>query len=45
MPKAEYSDEDITQIADYIYDNDIESPEWFEEHYKNRKGIKANKGK
>ncbi|ARV10014.1 hypothetical protein BTO05_10345 [Winogradskyella sp. PC-19] len=44
MPKAEYSDEDITQIADYIYDNDIESPEWFEEHYKNRKG-KANKGK
>ncbi|MBT8243993.1 MAG: c-type cytochrome [Winogradskyella sp.] len=38
MPKAEYSDEVITQIADYIYDNDIESPKWFEEHYKNQKG-------
>jgi mono/diheme cytochrome c family protein len=37
MPKAYYNDADITQIAAYLYDNDIEKPEWFDEHYKNTK--------
>ncbi|WP_370391675.1 DUF3365 domain-containing protein [uncultured Winogradskyella sp.] len=43
MPKAYYPEETIEQIADYIYDNDIEQPEWFEEHM-NDKG-KMHKGK
>ncbi|TCK65126.1 cytochrome c [Winogradskyella wandonensis] len=38
MPKADYSEETIEQIADYIYDNDIEQPEWFQEHFESRKG-------
>ena len=34
MPKIEYSQENVEKIARYIYRNDIESPEWFEKHYK-----------
>ena len=41
MPKASYSDDVIKQIAEYLYDNDIEKPEWFDEHHKkNKKGYK-----
>lgn len=43
MPYAPYAEEDIEQIADYIYDNDIEQPEWFEEHHK--KEMKEGKGR
>ena len=53
MPYAPYEEEDIEQIADYIFDNDIEQPEWFEEHYQqemgkgngNGKGMGSGKGK
>ncbi|WNH09787.1 hypothetical protein [Thalassobellus suaedae] len=34
MQKLPYPDKVIEQIADYVYDNDIEKPVWFEEHYK-----------
>ena len=34
MPKQAYPDETIEQIADYMFDNDMEAPEWFEEHLK-----------
>ncbi len=34
MQKLPYKEEVIEQIADYMYDNEIEQPEWFEEHYK-----------
>ena len=37
MPKQSFLEEDIVQIADYMYDNDIEQPEWFEEHFKGMK--------
>ncbi len=34
MPKTVYPEETIRQIADYMYDYDIEQPDWFEEHFK-----------
>jgi len=40
MPKQAFPTETIEQIADYMFDHDIEQPEWFEEHFKNNK----NKG-
>jgi hypothetical protein len=44
MPKQTFSEETIYQIADYIFDNEIEQPEWFEEHFKDRKGTRQSKG-
>ena len=38
MPKQVFPEETISQIADYIYDNDIEQPEWFDEHFNSKKG-------
>jgi hypothetical protein len=40
MPKTPYPQETIDQIADYMFDNDIDEPEWFEEHFNERRGIK-----
>ncbi|GAA3589745.1 hypothetical protein GCM10022396_03890 [Flavivirga amylovorans] len=34
MQKLPYPEDVIEQIGDYMFDNDIEQPEWFEEHYK-----------
>ncbi len=36
MQKISYPKESIQQIADYIYDNQIEEPVWFKDHYKQR---------
>ncbi len=33
MPKLSYNKNDLSNLAAYIYDNEIEQPEWFEEHY------------
>ncbi|WP_308992249.1 c-type cytochrome [Mariniflexile litorale] len=38
MPKILYPEKDIEQIADFIFNNDIEQPEWFEEHYNQNMG-------
>ena len=40
MPKAQYPEKTINQIAEYIYDYEIEQPEWFENHFngQSRKG-------
>ena len=38
MPKQPFSEEIINQIADYMFDNDIEEPEWFEEHHQKKRG-------
>ncbi|WP_159023559.1 DUF3365 domain-containing protein [Formosa sp. L2A11] len=43
MPGLAYPDETITQIADYIYDFEIDQPEWFESHYK-QNGQNRGKG-
>jgi mono/diheme cytochrome c family protein len=33
MPKQAFQEEDLKKIATYIYDNEIETPEWFEGHF------------
>ncbi|UOB17260.1 Tll0287-like domain-containing protein [Abyssalbus ytuae] len=38
MPATPYPDNVIRQIADYMYDNDIQKPDWFEEHYNQERG-------
>ncbi len=43
MQKLPYPDDVIEQIADYMYDYEIEQPEWFEEHY-NQMGGNRSKG-
>lgn len=38
MPYTEFPDETINQIADYMYDNDLETPDWFEDHFNEERG-------
>lgn len=38
MPKQAFPKETITQIAAYMFDNDIEKPEWFDAHEKEEHG-------
>lgn len=49
MPKQAFTTEDLTKIATYIYENKIETPEWFEEHFqqnhKNGQGMGMEKNK
>ena len=33
MPKQNFKEEDLKRIAAYIYDHDIEQPEWFNDHF------------
>jgi mono/diheme cytochrome c family protein len=33
MPKMNFSDEQIAKIAAYIYNSELEKPDWFEDHY------------
>ena len=34
MPKQNFKEEEIRKIASYVYDNKLETPEWFEVHEK-----------
>lgn len=49
MPKQAFTEEDLKKIATYIYENKIETPEWFEEHFqqnhKNGQGMGQGMGK
>lgn len=36
MPYIPYPDDAIAQIAEYIYDHEIEKPDWFDAHHANR---------
>ena len=38
MPYQFYPEETIRQIADYVFENEIEEPEWFDAHYKQMHG-------
>lgn len=38
MPKQVFPEETIQLISEYMYENDIEEPEWFEDHFKSNKG-------
>lgn len=48
MAKVDYPKETIAEIAEYLFSNTIEKPEWFDDHYKNQHGknaknLKSNK--
>ena len=49
MPKQAFQEEDLKKIAAYIYENKIETPEWFEEHFqqnhKNGQGMGKGMGR
>jgi len=49
MPKQAFFEEDLKKIATYIYENKIETPEWFEEHFqqnhRNGQGMGQRMGK
>jgi len=49
MPYLAYEEKDIIRIANYIYDNDIPKPDWFdaheETHVKEGRGLGDGKGK
>jgi mono/diheme cytochrome c family protein/nitrate reductase cytochrome c-type subunit len=44
MPKQAFPEETIKQIADYMYEFDIDQPEWFEDHFNEEKGKHNGKG-
>jgi cytochrome c553 len=45
MPKQIYPEETIAQIAAYMYDFEIEQPDWFEDHYNQENGKGRGHGK
>ena len=42
MPKLNLPIENLEKIAIYIYDNDVEKPEWMDDHMKEMKGKKGH---
>lgn len=42
MPKMNFNEQQITDIAHYIYDTELEKPDWFENHYQDEKGKYKN---
>ncbi|WP_179376317.1 c-type heme family protein [Winogradskyella wichelsiae] len=47
MPKQAFTEKTIEQISDYMYDYNIDQPEWFEDHFNEErdKGMGNGKGK
>ncbi len=46
MPYQFFPENTMRQIADYMFDNKIEEPEWFQEHFNKMQGMgKGKKGK
>lgn len=51
MPKQPFIKDDLIKIADYMYDNELEKPEWFENHFNEQhpngmgKGMEKGMGK
>ena len=37
-PMANLSDEDLQAVAEYLYDTDMNLPDWYKEHYKEEHG-------
>lgn len=44
MPYIPYPEEAITQIAEYLYDNDIEKPDWYNVNHQNQKDSEQELG-
>jgi len=40
MPALPYSDEDLAVIAEYIFEESMEKPGWYEKHYEAEHGSK-----
>ncbi|WP_077373082.1 c-type cytochrome [Flavobacterium sp. A45] len=38
MPKQNFKENDLKKIASYIYDNQIEAPKWFQNHFQQNHG-------
>jgi hypothetical protein len=45
MPYQFFPEEDVIKIANYIYDYEIEEPEWFEDHFQQGHGKGKGKGR
>ena len=45
MPKQSFPEETIAKIADYMFDYNIDQPDWFEKHYNEEKGHGKGFGK
>lgn len=45
MPYAPFPEETIAQISDYMYDYNIDQPEWFEVHFNKERGNGMGKGR
>ena len=45
MPKQVFPEETIRLIAEYMFDNDMDQPEWFEDHFNSEKGQHKGMGK
>ncbi len=47
MPKQLFNEDEIIKIAKYMYHNTLETPEWFEAHFKEEhpRGMGNSKGK
>ena len=45
MPYAPFPEETITQIADYMYDFNIDQPDWFEDHFNEERGKRMGNGR
>lgn len=44
MPALPLPEDQIKAIANYIYDNDVEAPDWFAEHFEEQHGKGGMKG-
>ncbi len=44
MPQQEFKQHEIDLIADYLYNNQLDAPGWFEEHKGQNNKSKSNKG-
>ena len=44
MPKQAFPEETIQQIADYMFESEIEKPAWFDEHYNQQHGNGNGRG-
>ena len=44
MPKMEFSEEQLLQVATYVFDTKLEQPDWFEEHYQEERKKYQKKG-
>ena len=45
MTNLNFNKEDLEKISEYIYDNEIEKPDWFDAHFKEEHGGKMGKGR